>query len=98
MSRDTRDLPTQLTAAFDDLRYPLRDEADLAPVFPDWASTAVETEEVSLSPVELYAALPDDGFPYESASELVAALLAALEEESAQTDAAGREDEPTESG
>jgi hypothetical protein len=82
MPKDTRPLPQQLGAAFEDLQYPIEDEADFAAVFPDWASTRVESDGVSLSPSDLYRTLPDDEFPYETADELIEALLDELDDES----------------
>lgn len=81
MPEDTRELPRQLEAAFEDLQYPIEDEADFAAVFPDWASRRVETDEVSLSPSELYRTLPEDEFPYETADEIIDALLDELDYE-----------------
>jgi hypothetical protein len=81
MSRDDRPLPTQLTTAFDELQYPIADEADFAATFPSWSSTSFEADGLSVRPSELYQLLPDDGFPYETVDEVVDALLAELDYE-----------------
>ncbi|MEF8808696.1 MTH865 family protein [Natronomonas sp.] len=81
MSRDDRPLPTQLQTAFDELQYPIEDEADFAVTFPSWSSTSFEAEGLSVRPSELYAMLPDDGFPYATAEDIVEDLLDELEYE-----------------
>lgn len=81
MSRDNRPLPTQLQTAFDELQYPIEDEADFAATFPSWSSTSFETEGLSVRASELYGLLPEDGFPYQRAEDIVEDLLAQLDYE-----------------
>lgn len=80
MSRDNRPLATQLETAFDELQYPIEDEADFAATFPSWSSTSFKTDQLEVQSTELYPLLPEDGYPYRSADEIVAALLPALRE------------------
>jgi hypothetical protein len=81
MSRDDRPLPTQLQTAFEELQYPIEDEADFATTFPSWSSTCFEAEGLSARASELYSLLPEDGFPYRTAEEIVEDLLAELDYE-----------------
>jgi hypothetical protein len=81
MSRDDRPLPTQLQTAFDELQYPIEDEADFAAAFPSWSSTSFEAEGRSVRSSDLYELLPEDGFPYETAADIVEDLLAGLDYE-----------------
>lgn len=80
MTDERQSLDAQLTAAAEDLTYPITDETDLAPTFPSWAATRFESDEFSATPRELLLLLPDDGYPYESAAELVGTLEARLRE------------------
>lgn len=74
MADEHRPLPDQLTAAFEDLRYPVETPADLAVSYPSWANTRFEADEWSATPRELLVALPDEGYPYATAEELVEAV------------------------
>lgn len=77
---ETQSFDKQLTAAFDELVYPIEDETDLAPNFPSWANTRFESPAVTLTPRELLVLVPDE-YPYEDVDELVAAITTRLREE-----------------
>ncbi|MCU4741339.1 MTH865 family protein [Natronoglomus mannanivorans] len=80
MTDERRPLREQLSAALEDLTYPVRNETDLTPNFPSWSNTRFESADVSLTPRELLLLVPKD-YPYESADELLEAVEGVLREE-----------------
>lgn len=77
MADETQSFDAQLRAAFDDVRYPVEDETDLAPEFPSWANARFESDGTTLTPRDVLLAVPDD-YPYATADELVEAIRGGL--------------------
>lgn len=80
MADETRPLSAQLTAAFEELNYPIEDETDLAPNFPSWANTRFESGELSMTPREVLLLVPDE-YPYETVEAFVGTIETRLREE-----------------
>lgn len=78
---DEDELREQMTAAFESADYPVSSPMDLVPALPEGPSTTFESEEFSMTAIELNAKLPSGDFPYDSVDELVDEIIENLEDE-----------------
>lgn len=82
MSDDEAELREQLTVAFQDAEYPVRNQMDLVPALPNGPATRFETGDVNLTAMELASKLSGhQNFPYETVDALVDDAIEGLKEE-----------------
>ena len=75
---DKAELREQFTEAFQDADYPIASPMDLVPALPAGPSTKFESDEFSMTAMELNTKL-DGEFPYESVDEFVDDVMSSLE-------------------
>ncbi|MCQ4332748.1 MTH865 family protein [Natronomonas sp. F2-12] len=79
---DRDDLRRQFTEAFEGADYPVTSPMDLVPALPQGPGTKFESEEFSMTAMELSTkASGNQEFPYETVEELVDDVMEALEDE-----------------
>ena len=76
------ELREQLTEAFANANYPVKNQMELVPALPNGPGTKFEAEGVSFTAMELAAKLgPHAEFPYDDVDSLVEDVMAALRDE-----------------
>ena len=75
---DRSELREQFTEAFEDADYPISSPMDLVPALPNGPSTKFESEEFSMTAMELNTKL-DGEFPYETVEEFVDEVMESLD-------------------
>lgn len=76
------ELRAQLADAFAGAEYPVDNQMELVPALPDGPTTRFETDDVSVTAMELATKLGDhQDFPYESADDLVDDVIAGMRAE-----------------
>ena len=76
---DRADLREQMIDAFSGADYPIDGPMDLVPALPDGPGTRFESDEFSMTAMELSTKLGGGEFPYESVDALVDDVLTQLE-------------------
>jgi hypothetical protein len=76
---DKADLREQMIDAFKDADYPIDSPMDLVPALPNGPGTRFESDDFSMTAMELNTKLGGGEFPYESADEFVDDILDQLE-------------------
>ncbi|CCQ36401.1 MTH865 family protein [Natronomonas moolapensis 8.8.11] len=77
---DKAELRRQFTEAFEGAEFPVEGPMDLVPALPEGPGTTFESDEFSMTAMELNAKSGDQqSFPYESVEELVDDLMEGLE-------------------
>lgn len=77
---DKADLRQQMMDAFEGADYPINSPMDLVPALPQGPGTKFESEDFSMSAMELNTKLDAD-FPYDSPEEFVDDVMAQLEDQ-----------------
>ncbi len=79
VTNDTVDIREQLLEAFDEMNYPIELPIDMAAGFRSWDNTSFGGDhELTSVRLQLYLSDAPSSFPYESADELVAAIIKQL--------------------
>jgi hypothetical protein len=76
---DKDDLRQQMIAAFEGADYPIDSPMDLVPALPDGPGTKFESEDFSMTAMELNTKLGGGEFPYESVEGFVDDVMGQLE-------------------
>ena len=77
---DEAEIRSQLVAAFEDADYPVSSPMDLVPALPNGPGTRFESDDFSMTAMELNTKLSGD-FPYESVDALVDDIIADLKDQ-----------------
>ena len=78
---DKEDLRQQFVEAFEGANYPINSPMDLVPALPDGPGTNFESEEFSMTAMELNTKLSGAEFPYEDVDSFVDDVMDGLEEQ-----------------
>jgi len=78
---DKAELREQMIDAFEGADYPIDSPMDLVPALPDGPSTKFESDEFSMTAMELNMKLDGGDFPYESPEAFVDDILTQLDEQ-----------------
>jgi hypothetical protein len=76
---DKEDLRQQMIDAFGGADYPISSPMDLVPALPNGPSTTFESENFSMTAMELNTKLSGGDFPYDSAEAFVDDIVEELE-------------------
>jgi hypothetical protein len=76
---DKDDLRQQMIAAFEGADYPIDSPMDLVPALPNGPGTKFESEDFSMTAMELNTKLGGGEFPYESVEGFVDDVMGQLE-------------------
>jgi hypothetical protein len=78
---DKEDLRQQFVEAFEGANYPINSPMDLVPALPDGPGTKFESEEFSMTAMELNTKLSGAEFPYEDVDSFVDDVMDGLEDQ-----------------
>jgi hypothetical protein len=78
---DRDDLRQQFVEAFEGANYPINSPMDLVPALPDGPGTKFESEEFSMTAMELNTKLSGAEFPYEDVDSFVDDVMDGLEDQ-----------------
>jgi hypothetical protein len=78
---DKEDLRQQFVEAFEGANYPINSPMDLVPALPDGPGTKFESEEFSMTAMELNTKLSGAEFPYEDVDSFVDEVMEGLEDQ-----------------
>ncbi|MFW6018119.1 MAG: MTH865 family protein [Halapricum sp.] len=78
---DTDDLREQFIDAFEGADYPIASPMDLVPALPDGPGTTFDSDEFSMTAMELNTKLGSGNFPYEDVESFVDDVMDQLEEQ-----------------
>jgi len=78
---DKEDLRQQFVEAFEGASYPINSPMDLVPALPDGPGTKFESEEFSMTAMELNTKLSGAEFPYEDVDSFVDDVMDGLEDQ-----------------
>jgi hypothetical protein len=75
---DEAELREQMIDAFEGAEYPVSNPMDLVPALPDGPGTTFESEEFSMTAMELNTTLSGGDFPYDTVDALVDDIMTEL--------------------
>ncbi|WP_255171607.1 MTH865 family protein [Natrononativus amylolyticus] len=78
---DEAELREQMTEAFEGADYPISSPMDLVPALPNGPGTKFESEEFSMTAMELNTKLDGGDFPYENVDAFVDDVIEQLKEQ-----------------
>lgn len=78
---DEAELREQMTEAFEGADYPISSPMDLVPALPSGPGTKFESEDFSMTAMELNTKLDGGDFPYENVDAFVDDVIGQLKEQ-----------------